>query len=105
MKHLGILDGEPEVPEKYLVFKKRWRVNPSKGGYLFPNIEPERLLTEIEEGELLGTVVSPYTFEEVERLESPGRGILFYTARTYPVRPGDWAFGVIDLSDPDTRWE
>jgi len=105
MKHMGILEGEPEVPEKYLVFQKRHRVNPSKGGYLFPKIEPERLLTEVEEGELLGTVVSPYTFEEMERLESPVHGVLFYTARSYPVRPGDWAFGVIDLSDPHTRWE
>ena len=105
MKHMGILSGEPEVPEKYLVFRKRWRVNPRVGGYLFPKIGPERLLTEIEEGELLGTVVSPYTFEELERLESPGRGMLFYTARTHPVRPGDWAFGVIDMSDPETGWE
>lgn len=105
MRHLGILEGEPEVPERYLFFKKRWRVNPKKGGYLISHIDPDRLLTEVEPGEHFGTVISPYTFEELERLEAPGSGVLFYTARNYPVRPGDWAYGVIDLEDPDTRWE
>lgn len=105
MKHLGILPGEPEVPKRYLVWEKRWRVNPTKGGYLRPAIQPDRLLGEVTKGELLGRVISPYTFEELERLESPGRGILFYTARDYPVRPGDWAFGVVDLEDSRTRWE
>jgi predicted deacylase len=105
MKHMGILGGEPEVPEKVLVFKKIHRIDPRQGGYLFPNVEPERLNKEIAEGELLGTVVSPYTFEVLERLVSPVCGMLYYTARRYPVRPGDWSFGVIDMTDPDTRWE
>jgi predicted deacylase len=105
MKHLGILEGKPETPEKYLVWSKRWRVNPKKGGYLIPVVQPERLLSDVVKGELLGTIVSPYTFEEIERLEAPGRGVLLYCSRPYPVRPGGWAFGVIDLEDPNTRWE
>ncbi len=105
LKHLGVLAGRPEVPERYLMWEKRWRVNPTKGGYLMPEIGVDRLLTEVAEGEVLGRVISPYTFEELECLRSPGHGILFYTARTYPVRPGDWAFGVIDAGDPSTRWE
>ncbi len=105
MKHLGILEGKPDLPERYLVWEKRWRVNPSVGGYLLPDVPPQMLLKEVQKGQLLGRVISPYTFEELERLEAPGRGILFYTARAYPVRPGDWAFGVVDLEDARTRWE
>ena len=108
MKHMGILKGEQELPpERFLVWEdsSMWVVNPSKGGYLIPAVEPERLMGEVQKGELLGTVISPYTFEELERLEAPGRGVLFYCSRTCAVRPGDWAFGVVDLEDPSTRWE
>ena len=52
----------------------------------------------------LAKVISPYTFEELETLQSPAHGLLFYFARSYPVRPGDWAFGVIDLEDEKTEW-
>lgn len=105
LKHLGILDGKPTLPDKYLVWEKRWRVNPKNGGYLRPALEPERLLSEVASGELLGRIISPYTLQEMERLESPGRGVLIYCARAYPIRPGGWAFGVVDLQDANTRWE
>lgn len=105
MKHMGILADKPATPEKYLVWQKHWWVNPSKGGYLVPAVQPERLNTDVAKGELLGTIVSPYSFEEIERLEAPGRGSIYYIGRPYPMRPGRWAFGVVDLDDPNTRWE
>lgn len=105
MKHLGMLPGEPDLPDKYLLWEKRWRVNPSIGGYLHPVAEADQMIMkEVESGETLGKVISPYTFEELESLDSPGPGIVFYTARSYPVRPGEWAFGVIRLDHPGTRW-
>jgi hypothetical protein len=104
MMHLDMLGGEPELPEEYLVFEKRWRVNPSVGGILTPRIPSDSLMREVEEDELLGEVVSPYSFEVLEELRSPGKGILFMSARMYPVRPGDWAFAVIDTEDENTKW-
>lgn len=104
MIRLGMLEGELELPDKFLVWAKRWRVNPSVGGYLLPEIPPNALMREVKKGELLGTVISPYTFEALEELRSPGDGIIFYTARDYPLRPGDWAYGVIDLHDEGTQW-
>jgi predicted deacylase len=104
MIHTGMLEGKMELPERYLLWESRWRVNPSVGGYLLPEISPYDLLPEVKEGELLGKVVSPYTFEVLEELRSPGAGIVFYTARDYPVRPGDWAYGVIDVNHAKTKW-
>lgn len=100
----GILEGQLKLPDKYLMWGKRWRVNPSVGGYFLPEIPPHDLMREVKEGELLGRVLSPYTFEVLEELRSPGDGIVFYTARNYPVRPGDWTYGVIDLHDKNTNW-
>ena len=59
---------------------------------------------EVKKGELLARIISPYTFEELQRLEAPSDGLLTLMARTYPVRPGDWAFGVADTSHPESNW-
>jgi predicted deacylase len=104
MIHVGMLEGELALPDNYLVWQKRWRVNPSVGGYLLPEIPPSDLMREVREGQILGNIVSPYTFEVLETLTAPGDGILFMTARDYPVRPGDWAYGVVDLHDDNTKW-
>ena len=104
MKHLGMLPGKPSYADRYLVFEKRWRVHPTRAGYLLPVLQPEEQGREVRQGEVLGRVFSPYTFEEVEVLRSPCDGVAFYVCRPYPVRPGDWAFGIADLTHPKTRW-
>lgn len=104
MIHLGMLEGKMKLPERYLVWQKRWRVNPSVGGYLLPQIPRNSLLREVKKGELLAKVVSPYTFKVLEVLTPPDDGVIMYTARDYPVRPGDWAYGVVDLHDSNTQW-
>jgi predicted deacylase len=105
MMHLGMLDGTPDIPSPYLTFQGRGhRVAPSVGGYLHPIVSPDSLLKEVHKGEMLARVMSPYTFEELEVLRSPVNGVLFGVARPYPVQPGDWAYFVADLDDPETRW-
>lgn len=105
MKHVGMLAGTPAIPERFLTFSGRGhRVVPSVGGYLDPVVPADALLQEVQKGDLLGRVFSPYTFEVLEELRSPVRGILFETARPYPVWPGDWAFFVADLEDESTYW-
>ena len=104
MRSLGILPGENRKPRRHLHFENKVRVNPSVGGMLTPVQENERLGREVKEGELLATVVSPYSFEVLEELRAPYDGYLAWIPRWYPVRPGDWAFGVIPKNDPTTRW-
>ena len=104
MRVLGMLPGDVPPPVRHLTFETKSRVNPSFGGMLYPAREPEEFGREVAEGEVLATVVSPYTFEVLEELRSPFDGYLSYYARWYPVQPGDWAFGVIPKDHPATRW-
>lgn len=103
MRSLGMLD-EPVRKQRALEFKKMIRVNPTVGGFLYPEQHDESFGREVTEGEVLATVVSPYDFEVLETLRAPCDGYLMYYARWYPVRPGDWAFGVIQKGHTDTVW-
>jgi hypothetical protein len=103
MRHLNILPGEPNILDRYMMIDKTHRVNPGVGGYLHPEIPETGLMQEVKQGQLLGRVVSPYTFEELEQLKAPVDGWLYLIARPYPVNPGDWAFGVVDAQH--AAWE
>jgi predicted deacylase len=103
LRYLGMLD-EPVERKRALEFSRMIRVNPTVGGFVYPERASDELGREVHSGELLAKVVSPYTFEVLEELRAPCDGYLMYFPRWYPVRPGDWAYGVIDKHDPDTRW-
>lgn len=103
MRHLGILAGAPRrVP--VLEFSRMTRVNPTIGGFLYPRLEGADLGREVAAGEFLADVVSPYTREVLETLTAPEDGYLMYYPRWYPVRPGDWAYGLVPKHDPGTHW-
>lgn len=94
MKYLGMEEGEITKRDRILHYRRTMRVNPTIAGLLLPKNEPERFNREVKEGELLGTIVSPYTFEVLEELRAPCDGYIVFKARSYPIRPGHWAFGV-----------
>jgi predicted deacylase len=104
MMYAGMLEGTPDLPGRYLVMHSRWRVAPSRAGYLEPLVGLDRQFTEVQKGEALARLIDPYTLEEVEVLRSPGRGVIFYACRPYMIRPGQWAFGVGNLEDGKTGW-
>ncbi|HET9879814.1 MAG TPA: succinylglutamate desuccinylase/aspartoacylase family protein [Candidatus Limnocylindria bacterium] len=104
MAELGMVRGPmPERPTRQLVYRKSHRVNPRVGGLLRSRFGGERLGEAIAAGTLLGEVLSPYTNEVIEELRAPADGLLFYTARDYPVEPGGWAFGIADTQE-GARW-
>lgn len=104
MCELGILPGQSPRLDRYLHFHEYWRVGPTVGGYLEPLAGLDRQLTEVAPGEVLARISDPMTFESLEELTSPGRGILFYACRAHMIRPGGWAYGVAKLDDPRTAW-
>ncbi len=104
MRAFRMLDGEPILLDRYLHYRKYIGLQPSVAGYLLPEIGPEMLGRESPANTVAGRVVSPYTFEELEVISAPVRCVWANVARPYPVRPGSWAYGVIDLDDPWTRY-
>lgn len=106
MRHLGMLEGEPEqLASRYLHFGSRGhRVVPRTGGYLRSGYSADALMTEVKKGTVLGTIMSPHTFKELEQLVAPVDGVFFCVARDYMVRPGDWTYLLADTSRADTAW-
>lgn len=104
MIHLGMLEGRLELPDHYLLYTTVHRLNPRTGGVVIPTRVPDVFGREVKKDELLGKILSPYRLEPIEELRAPFDGYLAYWCRTYPVRPGDWTFGVIPKDDPGTRW-
>lgn len=99
MRYLGMLPGEPRLADTYQRWKRRERVNPRRAGMLVPEVTSDALLSPVRAGQVLGTVRSAYSLQPVEELKAPCDGYLYYVSRDYPVRPGDWAFGVV--AEPD----
>jgi predicted deacylase len=106
MADLGIVEGAPARQEtrRQLIYQIGRRVNPSASGLLLSRFGGDCLGGPVSRGDLLGTVISPYTFEILEELRAPCSGALFYVARDYPVRPGDWAFGIASTDEGRHRW-
>lgn len=104
LRSLDMLEGEPKLPERYLIYENVQRVNPRRGGLLVPVNRRDDFGRVVTAGELLGRVVSPFTLEPIEDLVAPMDGFLAYWARSYPVNPGDWAFAVVPRDHPGTRW-
>jgi predicted deacylase len=104
MKHLKMLKGVPKLPEKYLIWEKRWRIEPHFAGIIDPKVPSDSAMREVEKDDLLGEVLSPYSFDVIEELKAPGKGIIYYYARRQPCRPGSGGFGVVDLNDKNTKW-
>lgn len=94
MIHLEMLAGPAPALEGQFSPTRTARVNPRFGGLLLPENEFDTLMRPVAEGEVLGRVVCPQTFVELEVLRAPCQGRLFYMARSYLVGPGEWAFGI-----------
>lgn len=103
MRQLGMLQ-EPVRKARILEFSRMHRLNPTVGGFLYPERATDELGREVRKGEVLAKVVSPYSREVLETLVAPMDGYLMYHPRWYPVRPGDWAYGIIEKGHPDTYW-
>jgi predicted deacylase len=108
MKFLDMMPGEMEVPARQLVFEIAPHVRPTTAGYLVSRFDPDQLFMgeetgiPVKEGEVLGTLFDPYTFEDLETLHSPVDGILYITRRSGPVEAGSHAYAVADLQV--SRW-
>ncbi len=97
LRQAGSVEGEAEPPPAQTVVNRIEILRPTQGGWLETEAPP--LGEEIGDGAVLGRVVSPYSFEELEVVRSPlRRGIMILSHLTRNVvEPGDYGYMVGDL--------
>jgi uncharacterized protein len=105
MKHLGMIAGEPILPDRQFITQPpRTEFRPMSGGLIYPEFSLEQFPDQIvPEGTVLGRVISPYTFEEVERFVAPFEAaVSLWCVGRRRFNPGDFAYliGRID----DVEW-
>jgi predicted deacylase len=86
MINLGIIEGDMVIPEKqmkleWLADMKRFYAYAKKGGVFVPEV---KMGDEVKEGETIGIIYSPRTFEIVDELTAPQDGYIF-TIREDPI--------------------
>jgi predicted deacylase len=96
MQQLDMLPGTPVWPESVPVVTNRAGIRPLHGGYHVPGVGVEHLGQTVEAGRLLGRTYDVQTFELVDELRSPHRGLLYMVRAYGPIHPGDWGYVVGD---------
>ncbi len=96
LKYLGMIEGEPALPAEQKIVQEMAVIRPRAGGVLYPEVKLDQLGEVVAGGTVLGRVVSPYTFEELEVIEAPFEKNLMILLRgaITRVNPGDYAYMV-----------
>jgi hypothetical protein len=75
LKFLNLLDGEPVKPKKQIM-SECYAQRPNHGGFHISKVGLDKFLTTVNEGEILGETISPYTFKTLEVMKAPCDGVL-----------------------------
>lgn len=94
LRHYKLIEGVSQEPAERIVFEEMSWLRPRVGGILYPEVGIERLGGVVTEGELLGRVVNPMTYEVLEELRSPFACgyLVLLRASLGKVNPGDFAY-------------
>lgn len=105
MRALHMLDEAPEATSGQLLLTKRTLVRVPVGGILHPAVGLEAIDRELAADTLLGTVIDPYTLEEVGAIRTPYPRSVLLQMRVLPsaVQPGDYAFIIADLASAEPQ--
>lgn len=102
LKHLGMIDGDPVLPERQLMVENYVVYRSLAGGFYLKEPGAE-LGAEVSKGQVLGRVVDPVTSEVMETCTSPVNGILISTRVRMPINPGGY---IAHIADTDSiLWE
>ncbi len=98
LKTLKMLPGAPTPPPPQIVLREIATLRPHHGGLLLPEVTT--MGGEVAGGTVLGRVVSPYSFEELEVIRCPfDRGIVVLTQLTANVvEPGIYGYMIGNLA-------
>lgn len=98
LRYLGMLPGDVAQTAGQRIITDLRVLAPTTGGIMLSEFDPDHLGEAVGEGTVLGRVVSPYTFEELEVIRAPfASTLLVLTRPAYSnVLPGDYGFMVAD---------
>ncbi len=97
LRQLRMIEGDPAALPRQVVVNELAGIRPTQGGWLEPLCPANG--EQIKAGQLLGRVVSPYTFETLEEIPTPfenGIMIMQHLTRNL-VESGDYGFMVGNL--------
>jgi len=91
---LGMLTGPVDGGQARVVCRKGGSVRPHHGGLYYPEVGLEMLGRSVAGGTVLGRVLSPATFEELEVITAPyaKTEVMMVRSRVGKVEPGDYAY-------------
>jgi len=94
MKHLGMIDGEPQLPIEQILVDELADLKPHEGGLMLSSFGPAHLGEAVSAGTELARVVSPYSFDVLESITAPFEPTLLVLVReaVTTVEPGDFGF-------------
>jgi predicted deacylase len=100
MKALGMLDGEPELPERQWIVDRMAYIRPHQGGLMLSNVTASQLGDEVPQNFNLASIVDPTTFEVLEEVNATFDPSLLVLVRepVTKVEPGDFGFILADGS-------
>jgi predicted deacylase len=98
--HLGMVEGEIVLPPRRIVLTKRTIHALKHGGLFYPEVGYDSLGQTVPGGTVLGRVVDPHTFEELERMTAPYEGSIMIMIRGVlsRVNPGDYGYIIGDAA-------
>jgi predicted deacylase len=100
MKHLGMLDGDPILPdEQWLIHDRAPNPRPKTGGIFYPEVDHTMLGQTVPKGTILARIRHPLTLEETEQITAPCEQTLLIMLRgaISKVQPGDYAYIVAEM--------
>ena len=97
LRYLNVLIETPVLPEEQIIVENIVTLRPHFGGILETEAPP--LGEEISGGDVLGRVISPYTFKELEVIKNPvKKGIMILSHLTRDViHVGDYGYMIGNL--------
>jgi uncharacterized protein len=104
LRHVGALPGSPERENRQWIVQEVAHVRPRAGGLFLPEVGFDALNSVQPAAQILGRVISPYTFSELDRLSGPFENnlLMVVRGRQSKVHPGDPAYIVGNAGTADT---
>jgi predicted deacylase len=100
---LGMIGGEAVLPREQVLMRDRALVRPRNGGLFIPEVGFDMLGQAVPKNAMLGRVISPHSFEELEVLKAPYEETVLIMLRGVlsRVNPGDYGYILGDRGTAD----